>query len=434
MTYKCPFFPKPHPSKIDEWRGKRKINILSIDGGGIRGLIPALIIRRLEQASGRRVSDMFDLIAGTSTGGILALLAALPDSPGSTKPSGATTGAHLVDLYKLRGQEIFPPANPSSPAAASPATASRSGGGYASAGGSPSTVGNIAGGFLRSAKSVPGSVASSVGGVISSVAAVVSKPKHDEKGLEQIIREYTQCGGQELTVADTVVPVYISAVETENPWGPVFFSTLDARVDGGRNGCNYRLRDVARATSAAPTFLAPTRFRNVVKGGAGAGGLAEGNCELTCIDGGVCCNNPSLAAVNYVRSIVGPDVEVVVVSLGTGRTDEARTYDEMCGWGAAQWILPLIATMMQGTSQLSHDQLATVAAGDNQTRYHRFQVVIPPHLTKKAAEKDRQRGVACEAMDNTNAQNLRALELLMTDEYLPNVEEQMQKAVCDIRR
>src|SRR5215213_11927579 len=48
------------------------MRVLAIDGGGIRGLIPALVLAELEDRAGRRVFEMFDLIAGTSTGGILA--------------------------------------------------------------------------------------------------------------------------------------------------------------------------------------------------------------------------------------------------------------------------------------------------------------------------------------------------------------------------
>ena len=58
---------------------RQKIRVLSIDGGGIRGIIPATLLAHLEQKlqdkSGDatvRLSDHFDFIAGTSTGGILA--------------------------------------------------------------------------------------------------------------------------------------------------------------------------------------------------------------------------------------------------------------------------------------------------------------------------------------------------------------------------
>ena len=54
--------------------------ILSIDGGGIRGVIPALVLAEIEKRTNKRVADMFDLIAGTSTGGILALGLTIPPS------------------------------------------------------------------------------------------------------------------------------------------------------------------------------------------------------------------------------------------------------------------------------------------------------------------------------------------------------------------
>ena len=55
------------------------MKVLAIDGGGIRGLIPALVLAEIESRTGRRIADMVDLIAGTSTGGILACALAKPD-------------------------------------------------------------------------------------------------------------------------------------------------------------------------------------------------------------------------------------------------------------------------------------------------------------------------------------------------------------------
>ena len=51
----------------------RDRTVLSIDGGGIRGIIPAMVLDHLETATGHRAADLFDLMVGTSTGGILAL-------------------------------------------------------------------------------------------------------------------------------------------------------------------------------------------------------------------------------------------------------------------------------------------------------------------------------------------------------------------------
>ncbi len=71
-----------------------KVSILSIDGGGIRGIIPAVILNHIEKALQRRtgdkdvtLADYFDLIAGTSTGGILACYFLLPPLPGQTRHS-----------------------------------------------------------------------------------------------------------------------------------------------------------------------------------------------------------------------------------------------------------------------------------------------------------------------------------------------------------
>ena len=76
----------------------RGMRVLSIDGGGIRGLIPAIVLTELEHRSGRRIFELFDLIAGTSTGGILACALCAPDP----------LPAHeLVSLYEVEGPKIF---------------------------------------------------------------------------------------------------------------------------------------------------------------------------------------------------------------------------------------------------------------------------------------------------------------------------------------
>lgn len=85
------------------WAPDRDFRILSIDGGGIRGIYPAAFLSGLEERylGGASVAQYFDLIAGTSTGGVIAIgLAA------------GLTGAQLADLYIRRGCEIFPPARP----------------------------------------------------------------------------------------------------------------------------------------------------------------------------------------------------------------------------------------------------------------------------------------------------------------------------------
>ena len=83
----------------------RHRTILSIDGGGIRGIIPAMMLHYIETATGRPAADLFDLMVGTSTGGILALGLAQPDPE---RPQRSRYRARdLADLYAQRGPGIF---------------------------------------------------------------------------------------------------------------------------------------------------------------------------------------------------------------------------------------------------------------------------------------------------------------------------------------
>src|SRR3712207_7174060 len=82
-----------------------KFKVLSIDGGGIRGMIPAKILAEIERRTGKRIFELFDLIAGTSTGGILALGLTKPNPQ---KPTEAHYSAEkLIDLYREEGEQVF---------------------------------------------------------------------------------------------------------------------------------------------------------------------------------------------------------------------------------------------------------------------------------------------------------------------------------------
>ncbi len=77
--------------------------ILSIDGGGIRGLIPALVLAEIEARAERPVHRLFDMVAGTSTGGILGLGLTVP-TPDKQTPYSARA---LVGFYETHGPTIF---------------------------------------------------------------------------------------------------------------------------------------------------------------------------------------------------------------------------------------------------------------------------------------------------------------------------------------
>src|SRR3984893_7186166 len=77
--------------------GNRKdFRILSLDGGGIRGVFPAALLARFEEHLEHPIGRYFDLIAGTSTGGIIAIGLGLGQSAGD-----------ILNLYVEHGRAIF---------------------------------------------------------------------------------------------------------------------------------------------------------------------------------------------------------------------------------------------------------------------------------------------------------------------------------------
>jgi patatin-like phospholipase/acyl hydrolase len=173
------------------------ISILSIDGGGIRGAVPAAFLNRLEQETGRPVHELFDYIAGTSTGGILALGLGL-NKPGSTAPY---TAAELLALYLNEGGHIF----------------SRDLFHIVTA------LGNLNG------------------------------PKYPEDGVDEVLQRYF--AGRRLSDARANLLVTAYAIELRCPF---FFRSWQASAMASHD---FEAWHVARSTSAAPTYFPPFQAR-----------------------------------------------------------------------------------------------------------------------------------------------------------------------------
>ncbi|MFT4314919.1 MAG: patatin-like phospholipase family protein [Wolbachia pipientis] len=77
--------------------------ILSVDGGGIRGIIPAMILAEIEKRTRKRIAEIFDLMAGTSTGGIVVAGLCKKDERGNPQYSAND----LVEFYQKYGAYIF---------------------------------------------------------------------------------------------------------------------------------------------------------------------------------------------------------------------------------------------------------------------------------------------------------------------------------------
>ena len=169
------------------------VKILAIDGGGIRGIIPATVLAEIERRTGARIADLFDLVAGTSTGGILALGLVKPDSSG--RPQYAA--ADLAELYEREGHKIFD----------------------------------------RS--------------IWHEIVAMdnLTEEKYPVAGLEAVLEQYFGEARLRDAVTEVLVPSY--DLETRTPW---FFARHKARAEADYD---FPMRVVARATSAAPTYFEP---------------------------------------------------------------------------------------------------------------------------------------------------------------------------------
>ena len=173
--------------------------VLSIDGGGIRGVVPSVILAEIERVTEKPIAKLFDLITGTSSGAILALGLVSPaedGEPGFTARDG-------IKLFTEEGGRIF----------------------------SRSTWHK-----LRSVWSV-------------------EQEKYPAAGIEAVFREYF--GNARLK--DALTPVMIASYEIERRT-PFFFKSEKARSKDGKDH-DFPMWQVARAATAAPTFFEPAKLR-----------------------------------------------------------------------------------------------------------------------------------------------------------------------------
>lgn len=320
----------------------KKVAILSIDGGGIRGIIPGVILEYVEselrkfEGDDVRLADYFDLIAGTSTGGILTGLYLLPDVAKNSRPK--YTAQEAVDLYFLNGPKIFD---------------------------------------------------LSIWQRIDTLGGF-SDEKYDAAAFEKALKNYF---GDSL-LSDLLKPCLITAYDIEKR-AAVFFNSEDARQTDVKN---FKMRDVVRATSSAPTYFEPARI------------FSQDGAASALIDGGVFANNPALCAYAEARKLsfapagkteqpCGQDM--LLISVGTGSKSMARKqpykYEKFKNAGKLKWIHPVIEIMMSGNSETVNYQLLQMFdtfAQQDKHDYHR----LDPDI-----------GLADAKMDNAKPENMEAL-------------------------
>lgn len=295
-----------------------KYKVLSIDGGGIRGIIPAIILKEIETRTKKRIWELFDLIAGTSTGGFLAMILTIPnpDNPNTARYSME----EIINMYREDGKDIFHEP------------------------------------FLESLTEVDD----------------LLRPKYPSKGRERVAQKYFQ----DTALKDALTNIFITSYDIELRV-PVFFinNPRFERHSGTsfRKLCtDYKMIEASMATSAAPTYFKP--YKLGMRG-------CDDDGDYALVDGAVFANNPTalaiVEAIIYSQN-QGNEVrleDILVTSIGTGSLTRKFPYNEAKNWGKLQWIQPLINIFLDGASEVANYQLRQLLpdAQNIHKQYYRFQ-------------------------------------------------------------
>lgn len=297
--------------------------ILSVDGGGVRGIIPAIILAEIEKITGKKISSLFDCITGNSTGGLIALgLAA------NNENTAQLSASDLVNIYLEKSKDIF----------------------------KPSIFRKIYTGF----------------GLWGS--------RYSRKNYDSILNSIFKDNVLSELECNVFIPSY-----SLNDKKPIILSNYFAAQSKEND---FYLRDVAAATSAAPTYFPPDTFTNL-----------DGSKKIIAADGGLFDNNPELIGIMGAY-ILFPKVNkknLFLVSLGTGSTfenNQLKPKDGYIGWLEND---DLIGSMIDAESAFSEIFTRNLIPSNNNFR---MQVTL--------AEKNM-------AMDNSSESNLHELETLTRD-------------------
>lgn len=186
--------------------------------------------------------------------------------------------------------------------------------------------------------------------------------KYSVAGIEAVLANYF--GDARLRDAST--DVLITSYEIERSF-PFFFKSSNARR---RPDYDFPARQVARATSAAPTYFEPMKLPS-----------GTNSDHYTLVDGGVFANNPAACALVEARTTHPEASDFLVVSLGTGALNHSVSYGAARKWGMVQWAVPLLNIVFDGVSSTVDYQLRQLlpAGPGDYRRYYRFQITLDVH-------------------------------------------------------
>lgn len=293
----------------------QKLCILSIDGGGLRGLIPVKILQHIEAITGKSTQKMFKLISGTSTGALIACGISLLDKSGTTSRYNLQ---ELEDIYTTKADEIFPRHSWLT---------------------SPFF-------WLRA----------------------WAFPKHYPTGLHKeltrLFNNLVDIKDGTARLANCAPPLFITSYDIKNN-KTIFFKSRYAD-----DGLNESLYKICRATSAAPTYLPAFSFRyDHANRTFVDGGVFMNNPSL-----GALVELWKHKGEKIYGGSTTEDDEIYLLSIGTGHyTGEIISGTNI---GKIGWARPISDIMMAGQSQTADYQVKEALTFANNINYLRLDVDI----------------------------------------------------------
>ncbi|MGB6298889.1 MAG: patatin-like phospholipase family protein [Rivularia sp. (in: cyanobacteria)] len=384
--------------------------ILSLDGGGVRGIIAAKMLTDIEKRIDKPLNEYFDLIVGTSTGSIVA--AAIATGRNSDD---------IVEFFQNKSSSIFP---------------------YQSIF-SPQRIPLLLKYGISAPKYSDHNLIEVLKGVFGETRLfdIATSPRllvisYDTIERNPIIfkswrpdKPYGNVPLWEVCVSSASAPTYFPAHKLDKrvignlkdaSINTIIFSENESTVDGVYENAEIRITDgkgsgqvrviknyigsmrkalVNRAWDRIPDKTSTYSIKTI----------------YSAIDGGVAANNPSGCGIAEALRVGYSPKEISILSIGTGERTRIIPYEKARTWGLFEWAAPIVGVLFDGSSdiyeyiskQIVHEQLV------------RLQFNLDKHLTGKRLSDD---------LDNATEENMNNL-LEATDVYmnLPEVKAKVER-------
>jgi uncharacterized protein len=352
--------------------------ILSLDGGGIRGIVAAKMLAAIEKEINQPLNKYFNLIAGTSTGSILAAAIAVGRS-----------SEEIVELYKEKSSVIFP---------------------YQTRfslqripllfqyGLSAPKFSNT--GLIQVLKDVfkdtrlfdivlPSLLVIAYDTIerkaiifknwrndkeyqnvplwevcLCSASAPTYFPAHK---LQKIVRGTVKDAGREFLILDE------TASSLENLYQNHFVQVTDAAE-------NIETRNIIKYVGASRQAWIDSPWEKIPD----KNFTYSIKTIYSAIDGGVAANNPSTCAVAEALRFGYKPEEISVLSIGTGERTRVISYEKAEHWGLIEWAQPIIGVLFDGSSDI-YEYITDQIMGN---RILRLQFKLDRQLTNKRLSDD----------------------------------------------